>query len=67
MASEASKESYLSNREQQCKFNGQISSPKDISCGIPQGSILGPLLFLLYINGMPKFIKYVSYSINVCG
>ena len=53
-------ESYLSNREQQCIVNGQISSPKNISCGIPQGWILGPLL--LYINDMPKSLKYVTTS-----
>ena len=55
-------ESYLSNREQQCMVNGQISSPKNISCVIPDGSILGPLLFLLYINDMPKSLKYVTPS-----
>ena len=55
-------ESYLSNREQQCMVNGQISSPKNISCGIPQGSILGPFLFFLYLNDMPKSPKHVTPS-----
>ena len=41
---------YLSNRKQCVYFNDTLSSLKNVSCGIPQGSMLGPLLFILYIN-----------------
>ena len=42
--------SYLTNRSQKVIFNDQESEMKETLCGVPQGSIIGPLLFLPYIN-----------------
>ena len=44
---------YLSNRLQYTCINSTISSLESITCGVPQGSVLGPLLFSLYVNDMP--------------
>ena len=44
--------SYLENRKQYVCFNGTDSGFLPITCGVPQGSILGPTLFLLYVNDL---------------
>ena len=52
--------SYLSDRIQYCQVNGHLSNPLTVTTGIPQGSGLGPLLFLIYINDFPKCLRHTK-------
>ena len=54
-------ESYLSHRRQRVVIKGQQSDLIEIECGVPQGSILGPLLFLIYINDLPDNLSTQVY------
>ena len=56
-------ENYLYNRNQVVKIGDTISSSQTIICGIPQGSTLGPLLFLLYINDLQDCSSKLSFRI----
>ena len=53
--------SYLTGKFQTMQTETKISKKEAVACGVPQGSVLGPLLFLLYINGISAFSSKLEF------
>ena len=49
--------SYLSGRQQSVNLNGKLSNPRGVTVGIPQGGVLGPILFLIFINDIVQSVN----------
>jgi len=56
--------SYLKDSHQRVKFHNKVSNWDKINIGVPQGSVLGPLLFFIYVNDLPSSIPYTLAGEN---
>ena len=54
--------SYLTGRRQRVVINGTFSNWVDVGSGVPKGSLLGPILFLLFVNDMPNVINSTTLA-----
>ena len=54
---------YFTQRKQSTVVNGNKSEESEVNCGVPQGSILGPLLFIMYMNDLPQVIRNCKVSL----
>ena len=56
-------QSYIANRYQKAEINGPLPNWRKVNCGVPEGSILGPLLFIINIIDLPGCCKYTGIFI----
>ena len=53
---------YLTDRSHFVRFNGEVSATARVTCGVPQGSVLGPMLYLLYAAGVINLFEKCGFS-----